>query len=199
MDVLDDSICKKEDLPTAIVVKNVPSDLFDSPEMKLNFADMFTQIDKNVRIDYLKGFRRVRVAFSRPEHATAAKLLVEHHEFEGVQMKPFFIQNITVTRRAYQDEEGHLTLPPLEKQFLISPPSSPPVGWVQSTEMAPVICDFDLMAKLAAYSVEEDYEVHGGDPSHPTIVVTPVKIGEDEEKPMRCPPTPLPHTPRPPE
>lgn len=56
-------------------------------------------------------------------------------------------------------DDGLLKLPPLEKQFLISPPASPPVGWEQSHEMAPVVCSFDLMAKLAAFSVEDTYEV----------------------------------------
>lgn len=81
---------KVEDLPTAIIVKDVPADLFEKADLKENFSDLFRQIDPNVHIDFLKGFRRVRVCFSHPEHATAAKILVEHHKFEGVQMKPFF-------------------------------------------------------------------------------------------------------------
>lgn len=87
-------------------------------------------------------------------------------------------------------------MPPLEKQFLISPPSSPPVGWTQVVEMPPVICDFDLMSRLAAYSVEDNYEVHGGDdPAQPKIVVTPCKKGENEGSPSKIP---LVHTQRPP-
>lgn len=106
-----------------------------------------------------------------------------------------------MTRRAYQDEEGHLKLPPLEKQFLISPPTSPPVGWEQTVEMAPVVCNFDLMSRLAAYSVEDKYEVHEGDESQPTIVVTPaakeeVVITSALATPAGKPS--LPHTPRPP-
>jgi len=60
--------------------------------MKTNFSNMFEQIDPNVRIDFLKGFQRVRVVFTQPEHATAAKLLVEHHEFNGRKMKAYFAQ-----------------------------------------------------------------------------------------------------------
>lgn len=45
--------------------------------------------------------------------------------------------------------------PPLEKQFLISPPCSPPVGWEQTKEMAPVVCNFDLMARLASFAIDE--------------------------------------------
>lgn len=46
--------------------------------------------------------------------------------------------------------------PSLEKQFLISPPASPPVGWEQSKEMAPVVCNFDLIARLAALAHDDD-------------------------------------------
>lgn len=66
-----------------------------------------------------------------------------------------------------------MKLPPLEKQFLISPPASPPVGWTQSVEMAPVICDFDLMSRLAAFTVDDKYELHSGENGQPAIVVTP--------------------------
>ncbi|KAI6191765.1 hypothetical protein M3Y97_00263400 [Aphelenchoides bicaudatus] len=185
---------KTEDLPTTliIVVPKEHKELFDNEELKKNFADLFVQVDPSVRIDYLKGFSRIRIIFERPELATTAKLLVEHHQFQGIQLKAFFAQNIKFTRRAYQDDEGHLKLPPLEKQFLISPPSSPPVGWTQSVEMAPVVCDFDLMARLAAYSVEDSYEVHAGD--GPKIVVIPCKQ-EGEDASEKMPPI---HTPRPP-
>ncbi|KAI6244175.1 Calcipressin-like protein [Aphelenchoides fujianensis] len=192
----------KDDLPTAIIIKSVPKSLFESDESKENFANLFLQIDPNARIDYLKGFQRVRVVFQEPEQATAAKLLVEHHSFDGCQMKAFFAQNIKFTRRAYQDEQGHLKLPPLEKQFLISPPASPPVGWIQSSEMAPVVCDFDLMSRLAAYSVEDDYEVHEGHADQPTIVVSPCKFPpgggaiSGSESPVDRPPRA--RTPRPP-
>lgn len=64
---------------------------------------------------------------------------------------------------------------------MISPPTSPPVGWTQSTEMAPVICDFDLMARLAAFTVEDNYELHSGDlvNGQPAIVVTPAVTTAD--------------------
>lgn len=66
--------------------------------------------------------------------------------------------------------------------------------------MAPVVCDFDLMARLAAYSVEDDYEVHGGgdDSDQPKIVVTPCKqeLGVDDEETLSK--LSRAHTPRPP-
>lgn len=168
---------EKEKLPTAIIIRDVPKGLFDDLEQKANFRSLFQQISGTdpMRIDFLKSFQRVRVVFEKPEHATAAKLLVEHHSFNGSKMKAFFAKNIKMSRRVDQDEEGHLKLPPLEKQFLISPPTSPPVGWVQHAEMAPVVCDLDLMARLASLAVDDKFELYEGDEHQrrPSIVVTP--------------------------
>ena len=50
-----------------------------------------------------------------------------------------------------RDEEAFLHVPPLEKQFLISPPCSPPVGWEQPREDKPVV-DYDLLAAMAQLS-----------------------------------------------
>ena len=49
------------------------------------------------------------------------------------------------------DEEAFLHVPPLEKQFLISPPCSPPVGWEQPREDKPVV-DYDLLTAMAQLS-----------------------------------------------
>lgn len=45
--------------------------------------------------------------------------------------------------------DNYLKLPALEKQFLISPPCSPPVGWEQSRESEPVV-NFELLSRLAS-------------------------------------------------
>lgn len=38
---LERQISNKEELPTSIIIRNVPKELFDDPEMKSNFADMY--------------------------------------------------------------------------------------------------------------------------------------------------------------
>lgn len=82
----------KDDLPTGIIIIVPNKEFFEDEQLKNNFADLFIQVDPDLRIDFLKGFNRVRVVFKSPESATAAKLLVEHHEFQGMQLKVFFAQ-----------------------------------------------------------------------------------------------------------
>ena len=52
-----------------------------------------------------------------------------------------------------------LSLPKLTKQFLISPPASPPVGWEPSDEQAPCL-DFSLVTALASLQLP-GRQLHG--------------------------------------
>lgn len=49
---------------------------------------------------------------------------------------------------AKDNHDPHLQLPAPHKQFLISPPASPPVDWEQSLESRPVI-NYDLIHAIA--------------------------------------------------
>lgn len=53
------------------------------------------------------------------------------------------------------DCDNYLKLPALEKQFLISPPASPPVGWEQAKESEPVV-NFELLSRLASLATGTD-------------------------------------------
>ncbi|VDO48465.1 unnamed protein product, partial [Onchocerca flexuosa] len=159
--------------------------VFSVEQEKKNFSDLFTQIESSCHFDFLRSFRRVRIIFEKPESATAAKLLTQHLSFNGTILKSFFAQRI---RLRDASDDGLLKLPPLEKQFLISPPASPPVGWEQSREMAPVVCNFDLMAKLASLTLYE------GDEDKPKIVIHPANEGNNLTPAQST----MPKTPRPP-
>lgn len=97
-----------DDLPNTIMIRDAPRELFEDAEQKANFASLFQGIDPNCQMVFLKSFQRVRVKFGsifeffgrkqihmileKPEHATAAKLFLEHHSFNGLKMKGFLVK-----------------------------------------------------------------------------------------------------------
>lgn len=63
-----------------------------------------------------------------------------------------------------------LALPPPVRQFLISPPASPPVGWAPAPESEPVV-DFDLLTALAQLGPGGRHELLPPAQDRPAIVV----------------------------
>ena len=93
--------------------------------------------------------------------------------------------------------------PPPEKQFLISPPVSPPVNWAPAPEATPVI-NHDLIAAVARLQPNEPYEAHPPSDTHghPSITVHWCEDDEEEEKrdhPLRTQPRHLVQTHKPPD
>lgn len=86
-----------------------------------------------------------------------------------------------------------LLAPPLPSRlFLLSPPSSPPVGWEPKPEAEPVI-NYELLEALAALAPGEAFELHPSDKEHsrPSIVITPCESTPLRPRPQivhtRCP------------
>ncbi|XP_076069652.1 RRM_RCAN_like domain containing protein Sra [Oratosquilla oratoria] len=155
------------DLPTSIIVTNLGLSIFETEHDKAFFESMFQDLDDTAVFHYFKSFRRVRITFSTPECAAQARIRTHLAEFKGSELKCYFTQPIVIT-----NSEGgvHLEPPKREKQFLISPPASPPVGWEPREESEPVI-NYDLLSAVANLTPGESHELHAPKDNQPGIVV----------------------------
>ncbi|CAH8541493.1 unnamed protein product [Schistosoma turkestanicum] len=89
-------------------------------------------------------------------------------------------------RRGLGCSMKHLAPPKPSRLFLLSPPSSPPVGWEPKPECEPVI-NYELLQALASLAPGEAFELHPCDQvkHHPSIVVTPCETGPMYDKDMK--------------
>ncbi|TKS66149.1 Calcipressin-1 Down syndrome critical region protein 1 -like protein [Collichthys lucidus] len=136
----------------------------------------FRSFDPEVQFQYFKSFRRVRISFSDALAAAEARLRLHKTDFNGKEMRLYFAQSVHIG-------SPRLEPPKPDKQFLISPPASPPVGWEQSQDATPVI-NYDLLCALCAGLMctarqfqREKYELHTATPTTPSVVV---HVCEDE-------------------
>jgi len=173
---------EEDELPKSIIVTNVDLSVFDNLDNKASFEAMFREYEPNATFHYLRSFRRVRVDFEAHLAASSAKLSLDGTPMENNNViHCYFLQILSPCT----DVDAHLHVPPAEKQFLISPPASPPVGWEQPKEDKPVV-DYDLLSAMASLSPGESHELHpskqvtmlGKSMSTPSIVVQ--VCGSDE-------------------
>ena len=131
------------------------------------------KVTLKVKIDG-KCLFRVRIDFSCRSLAAAAKASMDASVVGGNTVHVYWLRMCTPTSTG----DIFLAPPPLEKQFLISPPCSPPVGWEQPREGGPVV-DYDLLAAVAQLGPGDNHELQpsksvticGQELTAPSIVV----------------------------
>ncbi|CAL8348808.1 unnamed protein product [Boreogadus saida] len=94
-----------------------------------------------VSSQYFRSFRRVRISFQDALAAAEARLRLHKTDLNGREMRLYFAQSVHIGG-------PRLEPPKPDKQFLISPPASPPVGWEQSPDARPVV-NYDLLCAIA--------------------------------------------------
>jgi hypothetical protein len=86
----------------------------------------------------------MRVNFKSPTSAAKARLELHQAPIGSSIINCYFAQPVS----PIDMEDQHLQPPALTKQFLISPPASPPFGWEQKGESDPLV-NYDLLAAIA--------------------------------------------------
>uniref|UniRef100_A0A3Q2Z4V0 Regulator of calcineurin 1 n=1 Tax=Hippocampus comes TaxID=109280 RepID=A0A3Q2Z4V0_HIPCM len=128
-----------------------------------SFEALFHAFDPEAQFQYFKSFRRVRINFSDALAAAEARLRLHKTDFHGKEMRLYFAQSVHIG-------SPRLEPPKPEKQFLISPPASPPVGWEQSQDAMPVV-NYDLLCAISKLGPGDKYELHTATPTTPSVVV----------------------------
>ena len=136
-----------EDLPTSVIVTNVDPRVFKSEELKAEIEGLFKKFGADTSFQYFRSFRRMRVNFTSPSAAAHARIQLHQSHVGETDINCYFAQPVT----PIDIEDQHLHPPALTKQFLISPPASPPVGWEPREEGEPLV-NQDLLAAIANLS-----------------------------------------------
>ncbi|XP_072542253.1 calcipressin-1a isoform X1 [Salminus brasiliensis] len=159
------------DRPDSLVVCKVAEDVFRDELLRARFEELFRAFDPEATFQFFKSFRRVRINFSNALAAAEARAKLHKSDFNGREVRLYFAQSVHIG-------SPRLEPPKPDKQFLLSPPPSPPVGWEQAQDATPVI-NYDLLCAIARLGPGEKYELHSGTPTTPSVVVHVCESDQD--------------------
>lgn len=155
--------------------------LFSFPHQN-QFERAFKQFDPEAHFLYFKSFRRSRIDFTLGQAATKARIFCNNMKFGEENINCYYAEVRTwffgcwwnkfefciVLKVAEMVSSMLLQPPALEKQFLISPPASPPEGW-QPVEEAQPMFNMDLHRALSNLIPGSIHELHPANGNQPGI------------------------------
>ncbi|EJD48716.1 Calcipressin-domain-containing protein [Auricularia subglabra TFB-10046 SS5] len=150
-----------------LIITQLPAECFELAYLQA-LRDVFARHGEIHTWAPIRVFRRAIVTFWRPDDADRAK-----RDLDAIwlptnppqQIRVYRGVNTPIVRRSQpasptdpnNPDPFHLAPPRLEKNFLISPPGSPPVGWEQAVEDPPNATPLaaDLIHALTRLQIEQ--------------------------------------------
>lgn len=163
-----------DDLPASLIVTNIHSDVFSDDAQKEEIENLFKFFSPTAKFQWFRSFKRMRVIFDDPISAATARIQLHQYQIGKSVINCYFAQPVTPVANKY------LKPPAPFKQFLISPPASPPAGWEPRAEGEPLV-NHDLLAALANLMPGESHELHPQSKEHPGIIIHTARIGGKDE------------------
>ncbi|XP_015911882.2 calcipressin-1 [Parasteatoda tepidariorum] len=190
---ISEELADTSDLPKSVIITNVDSDIINDECRKIQFERIFLHFDEEASFQYFKSFHRVRVNYTNPTAAAKARIQCHQTKIGGNVVNCYFAQpSVCSGNKDNETSDAYLQPPSPVRQFLISPPASPPVGWEPVDEAQPCL-NYDLLQALAKLTPGEAHELHPPSSTQPGIVV---HVCEDL-KAERCPKLKIEQTRRP--
>ncbi|TFK25758.1 calcineurin-binding protein [Coprinopsis marcescibilis] len=150
-----------------VAITSLPRSFFDPLILELLRDHFENHGDINQWVP-LPGFGRIIVVYESDHSAEKAKLysdpiiLQATPQHEQVQLRVFRADKNPLLPHSLEDRNHvhYLQPPKVEKNFLISPPGSPPVGWEQIKEDPPNSTPLaaDLMSALKKLKIQEEQQ-----------------------------------------
>lgn len=161
-----EDLVSDEDLPTSLIVTNLHPSIFKDEERRRELEGLFARFGEPVTFQFFRSFRRMRVNYNCPAAAASARINLHRVQVGESHINCYFAQPVS----PIDGEDQHLHPPAPVRQFLISPPASPPVGWEPRDEGEPLV-NYDLLAAIANLTPGETRELHPQSSGQPGIVV----------------------------
>lgn len=164
-----------DDLPTSLIVTNIHPDVFTDDKEKEEIENLFKFFSPTAKFQWFRSFKRMRVNFDDAVAAASARIQLHQYKIGKSIISCYFAQPVTPVANKY------LRPPAPFKQFLISPPASPPAGWEPRAEGEPLV-NHDLLAALANLMPGESHELHPQSKEHPGIIIHTAKISHNDDE-----------------
>ncbi|KAJ3415646.1 hypothetical protein HDV05_004522 [Chytridiales sp. JEL 0842] len=147
---------------TLILTNLTPPDFEDNGKIIRELLGPFGRV---LRLTLLKSFNRILAVFESCEDADMAKRSLHKERVGGREWRVYFGEHtdLNLLQPNPNPQPLLLQVPATEKNFLLSPPGSPPVGWVQGREEGPNPGGHAAVWHALREGLESD-ELHLGEP-----------------------------------